>query len=310
MLYCVRRRQRGRAARDAVLRDVRQPRHLPQGLDRGDPAQHALDRGGDQLPAFDDDVWELYDTTTTGPRRTTSPKENPEKLARAAAALADRGDASTTCCRWTTAASSASTPTSPGRPTLIQGNSQLLFGGMGRLTENSVVSIKNKSHSVTAEVEVPDGGAQGVIIAQGGSFGGWSLYAKDGKLKYCYNFFGIEHFYVDGDRRRFRPASTRCGWSSPTTAAAWARAATVTLYVDGEKVGEGRVERTAPMVFSADETCDVGEDGGSPVSPDYGPHGNAFTGEVNWVQIDIAERRGRRPPDHARGALRVAMARQ
>ena len=61
-----------------------------------------------------------------------------------------------------------------GRPQLIQGSSQILFGGMGRLSENSVLVIKNKSHSVTAEIDLPDGGGSGVIVAQGGAFGGWS----------------------------------------------------------------------------------------------------------------------------------------
>ena len=70
---------------------------------------------------------------------------------------------------------------------LVKRKTQLLFGGMGRLSENCVLNIKNKSHSVTAEIEVPEKGAEGVIIAQGANIGGWSLYAKRGKLKYCYN---------------------------------------------------------------------------------------------------------------------------
>ena len=86
-----------------------------------------------------------------------------------------------------------------GRPTLIRGNSQLFFPGMGRLSENSVVSIKNKSFSVTAEVERPDGGAEGVIIAQGGRFGGWAVYAKDGKAKFVYNVLGIQEFATEAD---------------------------------------------------------------------------------------------------------------
>ena len=73
----------------------------------------------------------------------------------------------------------------------------MLFGGMGRLSENCVLNIKNKSHSVTAEIEVPASGAEGVIIAQGANIGGWSLYAKDGKLKYCYNVAGVHYFYVE-----------------------------------------------------------------------------------------------------------------
>ena len=85
-----------------------------------------------------------------------------------------------------------------GRPQLIKGNRQLLFGGMGRLTESSIVNYKNKSHAVTAEVVVPSSGAEGVIIAVGGIIGGWSLYAKDGKLKYHYNFYGVDRYTVEG----------------------------------------------------------------------------------------------------------------
>ncbi len=86
-----------------------------------------------------------------------------------------------------------------GRPTLIRGSSQLFFPGMGRLSENSVVSIKNKSFSVTAEVEVPDRGAEGVLIAQGGRFGGWAFYVKDGRLKFVYNVLGIHEFATAAD---------------------------------------------------------------------------------------------------------------
>jgi hypothetical protein len=91
-------------------------------------------------------------------------------------------------------------PDTAGRPVLIKGKTQLLFGGMGRLSENCVLNIKNKSHSVTAEIEVPTSGAEGVIIAQGANIGGWSLYAKNGKLKYCYNVAGVNHYYVEAAR--------------------------------------------------------------------------------------------------------------
>ena len=89
-------------------------------------------------------------------------------------------------------------PDTAGRPVLIRGKTQLLFGGMGRLSENCVLNLKNKSHSVTAEIVVPEKGAEGVIIAQGANIGGWSLYAKGGKLKYCYNWGGFKHFMVEG----------------------------------------------------------------------------------------------------------------
>jgi arylsulfatase len=86
---------------------------------------------------------------------------------------------------------------------------------------------------------------------------------------------------------------------------------TVTLYVDGKKDGDGRVERTEPFAFSADETCDVGMEAGSPVSEEYGSRGNKFSGEVNWVEIDVDK--AALDADHLiapEERLRVAMARQ
>src|SRR4029079_17742412 len=83
-----------------------------------------------------------------------------------------------------------------GRPELVKGNTQLLFGGMGRLSENSLINTKNKSHAVTAEIAVPDTGAEGVIFAQGGAFAGWSLYANDGRLTYCYNLLRPQRFTI------------------------------------------------------------------------------------------------------------------
>ena len=181
---------------------------------------------------------------------------------------------------------------------------------MGRLSENVVINIKNKSHAVTAELTVPDGGAEGVIVAQGGAFAGWSLYVKDGRPKYAYNLFGVHHFAVEG-MRRSRPAPIRSVWSSPTTAAASARAARSSLYLDGTKTGEGRVEGTVPMLYSADETCDIGSDTASPVSDDYTTAGSRFTGTVEWVQLDIAD--AAEDLDHLitpEERLKIAMTRQ
>ena len=101
-------------------------------------------------------------------------------------------------------------PSLAGRPTLFRGNSQLFFPGMGRLSENSVVSIKNKSFSVTADVETADDEPSGVIIAQGGRLGGWALYAKGGKAKFVYNVLGIHQFPVEADpEERLRIAMAR-----------------------------------------------------------------------------------------------------
>jgi arylsulfatase len=174
-----------------------------------------------------------------------------------------------------------------GRPQLVKGNRQMLFGGMGRLTENSIVSLKNKSHAVTAEVVVPESGAEGVIVAVGGNIGGWSLYAKGGKPKYCYNFYGHHEYMVEGASKI--PAGThQVRMEFKYDGGGIAKGGMVTLYVDGKKAGEGRVDQTEPFVFSADETLDVGNEFGSPVTPDY-PKSRKFTGEVNWVELDLGK---------------------
>jgi arylsulfatase len=197
-----------------------------------------------------------------------------------------------------------------GRPELIKGNSQLLFGGMGRLTESSLVNIKNKSHAVTAEIVVPETGAEGVIFAQGGAFAGWSLYTKDGRPKYCYNLLGLQRFKIDADAA-IPPGTHQVRMEFAYDGGGLAKGGTVTLYLDGDQVGEGRVEGTVPMIFSADETADVGRDTASPVSDDYDGESSIFTGKVNWVQIDLGE--DAEDADHlitAEERLRVAMARQ
>jgi arylsulfatase len=250
-----------------------------------------------KLPAFDDDVWELYDTSQDWAQARDLAKEMPDRL-RELQRLWLIEAAKYNVLPLDDRFGERGNPDLAGRPVLIRGNSQLLFGGMGRLTENCVVNIKNKSHSVTAEVKVPAAGAEGVIIAQGGATGGWSLYAGGGKLKYCYNFFGLTYYYVEG-KQGIPPGTHQVRMEFAYDGGGLGKGGTVTLYVDGEGVGEGRVEQTEPLFFSADETCDIGKEAGSPVSEDYGPLDNAFSGEVNWVQIDLEQddhdhsRRGR-----------------
>jgi arylsulfatase len=195
-----------------------------------------------------------------------------------------------------------------GRPVLVTGTSQLLFGGMGRLSENSVLNLKNKSHAVTAEITVPKGGAEGVVVAQGGEFGGWSLYLVGGTPRYCYNLFGVQRFTVTSDTAV--PAGThQLRMEFAYDGGGLGKGGGATLFVDGDPVGKGRVEGTVPMLFSGDETLDLGSDTASPVAADYPPGGGAFTGRIAWVQLDIGE------DDHdhlisPQERLKVAMARQ
>jgi arylsulfatase A-like enzyme len=259
------------------------------------------------LPAFDDDVWELYDTNKDWTQARNIAKENPQKL-RELQRLWLIEAAKYSVLPLDDRRAERLNPDLAGRPQLIKGKTQILFSGMGRLTESSIVNIKNKSYSVTAEVVVPKSGAKGVIIAQGGSFNGWSLYAKDGKLKYCYNLLGIKQFYAESNL--IIPAGQhQVRMEFKYDGGGLAKGGNALLFMDGKKVGEGRVETTVPMAFSADETCDVGKGTGSAVSPDYDAKDNAFSGAVNWVQIDLEK------DDHdhmisPEERFKVAMARQ
>jgi arylsulfatase A-like enzyme len=263
---------------------------------------------GQQKPALDDDRWELYDTTSDWTQARDLSAQHPEKLAELQRLFLMEATKHNVLPLDDRVAERILADIA-GRPTLIRGNRQLLFGGMGRLSENSVVSIKNKSHAVTAEIEVPDGGAQGVIVAQGGSIGGWSLYLKDGKPRYCYNLLGVQRFYIDGDKK-VAPGTHQVRMEFDYAGPGLGKGGTATLFVDGVKAGEGTVAATAAMIFSADDTCDVGRENGALVAEDY-PVPNDFTGEVNWVEIDVAE--AAEDPDHQidpEERLRVAMARQ
>jgi arylsulfatase len=264
---------------------------------------------GEKTPAFDDDVWELYDTSKDWSQSHDLSKQMPDKLhqlQRLWLIEATRYNVLPLDDR----VAERINPDLAGRPVLIKGKTQILFGGMGRLSENSVVSIKNKSHSVTVGVDVPPAGGEGVLIAQGGNIGGWSLYLKGGKLKYCYNLLGVQYFYVEGTTP-VSPGSHQVRMEFKYAGGGLGKGGAVSLYVDGKKDGEGQVAATAAMIFSADDGCDVGQDTGSPVSEDYGPRGNAFTGKVKGVQIAIAD--AAENADHlvtAEEAIRVAMARQ
>jgi arylsulfatase len=260
-------------------------------------------------PALDDDVWELYNTNEDWSQSKDLSKEMPKKLMelqRLWLIEATRYKVLPIDDRMF----EKMNPDTAGRPVLIRGNNQLLFGGMGRLSENCLLNVKNKSHSVTAEIVVPDEGAKGVIIAQGANIGGWSLYALDGKLRYCYNWGGFKHFFVGADtpipagehqiRMEFEYAGGGLG-----------KGGKVTLYTDGAKVGEGDVGATLAMVFSADDGCDVGEDSGSAVSPEYGSRGNRFNGRIKGIQLAIGE--AAKEEDHVvekEKAMAMAMARQ
>ncbi len=262
---------------------------------------------GGNLPAFDDDVWELYDGREDYSQARNLAAEQPEMLATLqrlwlieatkynVLPLDDRS-------------SERFVPEMAGRPTLIRGNSQLFFAGMGRLSESSVVNMKNKSFSVTAEVEVPEEGAEGVIIAQGGRFGGWAVYFKDGKAKFAYNVLGIHEFIAEADAP-LSAGTHQVRMEFAYDGGGLAKGGDVFLFYDGTEAGKGRAEATQPLIFSADETTDIGYESGTTVTSDYPAQSNGFTGKIHWVQLDV----GTDDNDHfidPEERLRIAMARQ
>ena len=262
---------------------------------------------GGTLAAFDDDVWELYDGHSDFSQSRNLAAEHPEKLHELqrlwlieavkynVLPIDDRtGD--------------RLNPEIAGRPTLIHGTSQTLFPGMGRLSENSVISIKNKSFSVTAEVDVPERELSGVIIAQGGRFGGWTLYFAEGRATFVYNVLGIHLFSTQADSV-LEAGTHQVRMEFAYDGGGLAKGGDVTLYYDGNPVGTGRVGATQAMIFSADETTDVGYESGTSVSNDYTAESSRFTGKIHWVQIDT----GHDGHDHLIDPderLRIAMARQ
>ncbi|HEX6577418.1 MAG TPA: arylsulfatase [Jiangellaceae bacterium] len=270
--------------------------------------RHSIPWAPTEMPAFDDDVWELYSPEDWTQAHDLS-GERPDKLhelQRLFLIEAVKYDVLPLDDRRF----ERFNPELAGRPQLVKGNSQVLFGGMGRLSENSIVVTKNKSFAITAEVDVPDTGASGVIIAQGGGFGGFSLYAMDGKPAFCYNLFGLRRFKVYGDEP-IPAGEHQVRAEFVYDGGGLGKGGTVTLFVDGNRAGEGRVDGTVPMLFSADETTDIGSDTATPVSDDYGPKSSSFSGRIRWVQIDTDE--AAEDLDHLISPderLRIAMARQ
>ncbi|MGO8863071.1 MAG: sulfatase-like hydrolase/transferase [Acidimicrobiales bacterium] len=262
---------------------------------------------GAVLPPLDDDIWELYDTTSDWTQAHDLAAERPDVVAhlqRLFLIEAVKHQVFPLDDRRVERFNSDLA----GRPSLITGPSQLVFGGMGRLTENTVLNLKNKSYTVTADIEIPDGVASGVIVAQGGAFGGWSLYLNDGVPIHCYNLLGLNRVKatatepLNAGHHQVRVEFVYDGDGL-------AKGGDTSLFVDGTQVGSARQEASIPMLFSGDETLDVGVDYGSSVSDDYTPDTSRFTGTVNWVQLDQGS------DDHSHlirpeDRLSVAMARQ
>lgn len=238
-----------------------------------------------QNPPLKDDVWELYNVDEDFSQANNLAAKNPEKLKELQDLFmkvaeknnvlpiddrrAERFDASIA-----------------GRPDLMGGRASLtVYQGMTGMMENAFINVKNRSFTVTAEVELPNSMANGVILAQAGRFGGWVIYMKDGKVHHEYNFFGIERTNIaspgpiDAGKHTIKYEFVFDGGKPGSGGQS-------ILFVDDQKVGEGRIPKTVPFAFSGDEGTDVGVDMETPVSEDYKERDNKFTGGIKKIIVE------------------------
>jgi arylsulfatase A-like enzyme len=236
---------------------------------------------------LEDDVWELYDARTDFSLANDLAAKNPQKLKEmqdlfmteavkySVLPLDDR-----TLERLNAAL--------VGRPDLMAGRTSLtVYQGMTGMSENAFINVKNRSHTITADVEVSQGGANGVILAQAGRFGGWSLYLKDGKPIYTYNWLGLKQYTIAGGQALPTGKAT-IRYDFVYDGGGVGKGGTGTLYVNGKNVATGRIDQTQCCAFSADEGADVGSDEGTPVTEDYQVPFK-FTGKIDKVTIDLKE---------------------
>ena len=177
-----------------------------------------------------------------------------------------------------------------GRPDLMGGRTSLtLAEGMTGMMENVFLNVKNKSKTITAELEVPAGGGNGAILVQGGRFGGWSLYVKDGRPGYDYNFLGLKRYSVAA-AEPLPAGKVTLKFDFAYDGGGMGKGGTGTLFVNGRQVAQGRIEHTQPMIFSADETADVGIDLGTPVVEAVGAEKRSkFTGRIPKVTVEVRD---------------------
>jgi arylsulfatase len=249
-------------------------------------ARHSIPWVLMENPPLANDVWELYHVAEDWSQAHDLAAENPAKLRELQDLFmkeAERNHVLPIDDRR----SERFNANIAGRPDLIGERTSLtVYPGMIGISENAFINIKGRAYSITAPVELRDGAASGVVIAQAGAFGGWTLYLKDGRLHHEYNYFGIERTNIGGEaplpagehvlRYEFAPDSGKPGAGGRCK-----------LLVDGRTVAQGQIPRTQPFAFSADEGVDVGLDGETAVSNDYTVGRDAFTGKIMKVTVEV-----------------------
>lgn len=236
-----------------------------------------------------DDVWELYDVRADFSCANDLAAVQPAKLQELQALFMKEAEAHHVLPIDDRLMERANASLA-GRPDLMAGRTSLtLAEGMTGMSENVFLNVKNKSVTITAEIEVPPAGANGAILVQGGRFGGWALYVQDGVPAYAYNFLGMQRTTIAATTA-LAPGKATIRFDFAYDGGGLAKGGTGTLFVNDAKVGEGRIERTQPIIFSADETADVGVDLGTPVVEAIGAEAKSrFTGRIPKVTIAVRD---------------------
>ena len=253
-------------AQDAVLRDLRQPR--PSTTTAGWPPPCTRPRGKRKpRRALAEDVWELYNVDEDFSETNDLAAKQSRQAQGAAGALHEGSRADTACCRSTTASLERFDPAMAGRPDLMAGRKSLtVYEGMTGMMENAFINVKNQSMTITADVEIPAGGANGVILCQGGRFGGWSLYVKDGKPAYTYNFVGLQQYTVNVAAKRLAPGKATIKLEFAYDGNGRGKGGTARSTSTARRSDQGRVERHQCQHLLRRRAADVGVDEGTNVS--------------------------------------------
>jgi arylsulfatase A-like enzyme len=235
----------------------------------------------------DNSAWELYDTRSDFSLANDLAAKNPQKLAELQALYLQQAE-KYHVLPMDDRVFERLDGALVGRPDLMgDRTSMTLAEGMSGMMESVFLNVKNRSKTITAEIDVPQGGAKGTILAQGGRFGGWSLYVKDGVPGYAYNFLGLEQTSIVADKP-LAPGKATVKFDFAYDGGGPGKGGMGTLYVNGEKVAAGRIEHTQAGLFSADETADVGIDLGTPVVEAVGAeHASRFSGHIPKVTVEV-----------------------
>jgi len=244
---------------------------------------------GKQKP-LESDIWDLYNVRKDFSLTRNLAEERPEKLEEMRALFmieAEKYHVLPIDDRTVERVN----PAIAGRPDLLGGRTSLtLYEGMTGMLENTFINVKNQSKTITAELEIPEGGANGVILAQGGRFGGWSLHMKDGKPVYTYNYLGLARYTVSAESA-IPAGEATVELEFVYDGGGLGKGGAASLSVNGMVVAEGRIEKTQPLIFSADETADVGLDNQTPVAEGIGigPQETRFTGRIHKITVEVKE---------------------